>query len=472
MSPAFTRRFLPIQQLLGVSVADRRGRSLSIHAFMSVSMHSAQQWRTSSWWAGAVFGLSALVCSCLFIAVGPFVERAGAATTGRPNILIFLTDDQRAAGSMIEMPTVRRVFGQGGTRFPNGYVTTPMCCPSRSSIFSGQYAHNTGVVEDNGTPFIPAHSWEHYLHGHGYYTGLIGKYLNDVPTPGAPYFDYTNVGRNAREPEQTTMARAVNGFFQAESAHPKQPWALEVATYSPHAPWTSMPTNPTAVPPFAPPFKPASFQEADRTDKDSSVQRVSYPDQTFEDQYHGQQLETQTADEEFAHLWKTIRDRQQAGNLLSFFLSDNGYAWGDHGLWGKGRPYIEDSRVPFYVRWPGHFTAGVGDSRIAANIDIAPTIYEATGIQPGYTVDGHSLLDNWQRQWLLLEFQATNNRAVAPWYSYLAPGKRQYIHWSDGFVEDYNLTSDPAEMNASNAPDAAIEAKLNAAATCSGNSCP
>jgi arylsulfatase A-like enzyme len=422
-------------------------------------------------WRTAVV-LPAVVCSWLLIAAGPLVARAGAATSGRPDILIFLTDDQRAAGSMVEMPTVRRVFGQGGTRFPNGYVTTPMCCPSRASIFSGQYAHNTGIITDNGTNFDPRYTWERYLHQNGYYTGLIGKYLNGVPTPDAPYFNFTDPGRNNTEPEQVTIARAVSRFFAAESAHPKQPWALEVATYSPHAPWTSMPNSPTPVPAFVPPYKPPSFQEADRTDKDISVQKRSYPDQLFEDQYNGQQLETQTADEEFANLWNQIQNRNQGANLLSFFLSDNGYAWGDHGLWGKGEPYVENSRVPYYVRWPGHFAAGATDSRIAANIDIAPTIYQATGITPGYTVDGHSLLDNWQRQWLLLEFQNPDVFELPPWYSYLTPGDRQYIHWSDGFIENYDLRSDPAEMIASNVPDAGIEAKLDAAKTCRGNKCP
>ncbi len=386
-------------------------------------IQGAGERRRSSWSWRALAVLPALVCVWLPAAVGPLAESAAAGTT-RPNILIFLTDDQRAAGSMVEMPAVRRVFAQGGTQFPNGYVTTPQCCPSRSSIFSGEYAHNTGIVVNDGSGFNAKDTWEHYLHANGYYTGLIGKYMNNVPTHDAPYFDFTDVGRNSTDPERVTIAGAVSRFFQTESYHPRQPWALEVATYSPHEPWTSMPATPTAVPPFVPPYKPPSFQEADRTDKDASVQSRSYPDQLFADQYHGQQLETQTADEEFANLWNTIQNRNQGGNLLSFFLSDNGYAWGDHGLWGKGEPYIENSRVPYYVRWPGHFAAGVTDSRIAANIDIAPTIYQATGVAPAYTVDGHSLLDNWQRKWLLLEFQNPDIPQIPPWNSYLVPGER------------------------------------------------
>ena len=233
-----------------------------------------------------------------------------------------------------------------------------------------------------------------------------------------------------------------------------------------------MPDDPRPVPPFVPPYKPASFQEADRTDKHVSVQERSYSDQLFLDQYRGQQLETQTADEEFAHVWQTIRDNHGGGNLLAFFLSDNGYAWGDHGLSEKGEPYLEHSEVPFFVRWPNHFAAGVKDTRIAANIDIAPTIYQATGIKPGYTVDGRSLLRDWRRSWLLLEFQNPNVPAIPPWYSYVVPGKRQYVQWSDGFVEDYNLRNDPAELSARNVVDPKIAAKIAEARRCSGVACP
>jgi len=419
-----------------------------------------------------ILGTSVLAGFCLVASVGLFTGAARANAPSRPDILIFLTDDQRDAGSMAEMPAMHRIFVHGGTHFINGYVTTPQCCPSRASIFSGQYAHNTGIITNDGRAFNANDTWERYLHDHGYFTGLIGKYLNGVQTPGAPYFDFADPGRNATEPETVTTARAISRFFEAESLHPKKPWALEVSSYSPHAPWDSFPATSYPVPSFAAPYQPPSFQEADRTDKDISVQGRSYPNQLFADQYAGQQMETHTADEEFGNLWQAIRDHRQGGNLLSFFLSDNGYAWGDHGLWGKGEPYIENSRVPFYVRWPGHVPAGVTDSRIAANIDIAPTIYHAAGIKPTYLVDGHSLLGSWRRPWILLEFQNPDVWDVPPWTSYLAPGKRQYIQWSDGFVEDYNLRTDPAELTASNRPDTAIEAKLNAAGTCRGDDCP
>ena len=278
------------------------------------------------------------------------VSAAAATTSARPNILIFLTDDQRAGYSMAMMPNAHRIMAEGGTKFDHAYVTTPECCPSRSSIFSGKYAHNTGILTNDGTGFNAGQTWEHYLHYHGYFTGLVGKYLNKVPTADAPYFDYTNRGQTARQSEITTINEAVRGFFSR--AHQRgRPWALVVATYSPHAPWTTQPVDPLAIPPYKP---EPSYQEADRSDKDQSVRAVSHTNAEFEDAYKGQQMEVQAADREFQNVFKQMRVHDEATDTLSFFLSDNGYYWGEHGLLGKGFPYREDVRVPFYVRWPGH----------------------------------------------------------------------------------------------------------------------
>ena len=81
-------------------------------------------------------------------------------------------------------------------------MTTPQCCPARASIFSGEYAHNTGIITNDGRSFNANDTWERYLHDHGYFTGLIGKYLNEVQTPGAPYFDFTDPRHNTPSPKR------------------------------------------------------------------------------------------------------------------------------------------------------------------------------------------------------------------------------------------------------------------------------
>ena len=75
----------------------------------------------------------------------------GAASSGksqattRPNIIVFMTDDQTVDESMRVMPNVRRLIVDQGVTFDNSFVSYSLCCPSRATFLTGQYAHNHGV---------------------------------------------------------------------------------------------------------------------------------------------------------------------------------------------------------------------------------------------------------------------------------------------------------------------------------------
>src|SRR6266536_1404125 len=95
---------------------------------------------------------------------------ARAAETSGPNILIIVTDDQRQGLNV--MPKTIKWLGDGGTEYTNAFVTTPLCCPSRATIFTGQYAHNHGVkIDDKGGVLDQATTMQYYLHQAGYKTG-------------------------------------------------------------------------------------------------------------------------------------------------------------------------------------------------------------------------------------------------------------------------------------------------------------
>jgi N-acetylglucosamine-6-sulfatase len=107
---------------------------------------------------------------------------AAAAKDGRPNILVVMTDDQ-AVADVAKMPNVRRLLAAQGTSFSNAVDSFPLCCPSRATFITGQYAHNHGVV-GNFFPYgwysmkgraniLPA-----WLQRVGYRTALVGKWLN------------------------------------------------------------------------------------------------------------------------------------------------------------------------------------------------------------------------------------------------------------------------------------------------------
>ncbi len=101
----------------------------------------------------------------------------------RPNIIFILTDDQPVQ-TVDYMPTVKTVLQAGGVNFTNGFATTPLCCPSRASILSGEYVHNHQVYTNRmpmgGAPkFKDESTLAVWMKDAGYETAYIGKYLND-----------------------------------------------------------------------------------------------------------------------------------------------------------------------------------------------------------------------------------------------------------------------------------------------------
>src|SRR3954469_21270336 len=75
----------------------------------------------------------------------------GVGKDGRPNILVVMTDDQ-ALTDVAHMPNVKRLLARQGTTFADAVDSFPLCCPSRATFITGQYAHNHGVA-GNFWPF-------------------------------------------------------------------------------------------------------------------------------------------------------------------------------------------------------------------------------------------------------------------------------------------------------------------------------
>jgi arylsulfatase A-like enzyme len=128
-----------------------------------------------------LFGLLILLIGCTSINL----------TEKQPiNFIIVLTDDQRY-DTMEAMPYTTSVIFDQGIAFDKAYVTTSRCCPSRSSILTGMYAHNHNVRVNSDN--LMEKTMFSFLHDEGYATGLVGKYLNSYPKEGTepplPEFD-------------------------------------------------------------------------------------------------------------------------------------------------------------------------------------------------------------------------------------------------------------------------------------------
>ncbi|HEX2296040.1 MAG TPA: sulfatase-like hydrolase/transferase, partial [Actinomycetota bacterium] len=77
------------------------------------------------------------ICWVAVVAVGVYVAEPASSQDDRPNVLVIVTDDQRERDQMLVMPKTLEIFGEEGTRFTHAFATTPQCCPSRASIFTG-----------------------------------------------------------------------------------------------------------------------------------------------------------------------------------------------------------------------------------------------------------------------------------------------------------------------------------------------
>ena len=125
----------------------------------------------------AALALGALVIALVWTGPGP-----ASASSARPNVIVVMSDDQ-TLDSMRYMPQTEARLGERGTTFSQYVDNYALCCPSRSTFLTGQYAHNHGVLGNSpplggfdkldSTNTLPV-----WLQRAGYYTGLIGKYLN------------------------------------------------------------------------------------------------------------------------------------------------------------------------------------------------------------------------------------------------------------------------------------------------------
>lgn len=393
----------------------------------------------------------------------------------RPNILLIVTDDQPKHTNWAT-PKIRNWLVTNGVELTNGHITTPLCAPSRSSIFSGRYAHNHGV-RDNGHPYKLNQytTVQRYLQEAGYRTGLFGKYLNSWNlSDNPPYFNswamlqpsYVDGTYNVNGTVQTITGYTTNvlknrtlNFLDTAATDPR-PWFAIYTPYASHEPNTSAAQYAnTVVPTWN--GRPSVF-ETNKSDKPLYVQDAN---NTLADgqAVRERQLRTLLSVDDAVQAFKDkLVSLGQLNNTLVFYIADNGYQWADHGLLAKGTPYLPAIEVPFYVSWPaGGLGAGTTDNRIVANIDIAPTILNAAGITPNTPQNGRSLLSTYSRDHLLTEWWKQGSAGVKDsWASYTSNTK-QYTEYYDlytdangnpagtgqkTFREYYDLVNDPYQL--------------------------
>jgi arylsulfatase A-like enzyme len=454
----------------------------------------------------AAFGLLAALTAAIALLCGLATPGAAhAQASGGPNIIVLLTDDQEPASLRI-MKNVRKEMKRKGVTLKHFYANFPLCCPSRATMLTGQYAHNHHVLSNqepeggygvfnelHGNNYLPL-----WLQGAGYSTAYIGKYLNEYAEPDdygttptdvprgwnewrvlapsrAQYFGYTlnqnGVLTQYSEDEEdystdvfTTKAKR----YIRRTSKTQQPFFLMLGYAAPHGGGGGEPgrtCNRAAVP--APrdlgalrkrkklPLPP-SFNEADVSDKPGQIQQMEalttgqISDITRKRRCAWESL--LAVDDSVGEIVAEVKRDKIRSNTYIFFLSDNGYLRGEHRIRNQKRYlYEESARLPFVARGPGIARGEVSDD-VTANADLVPTILELTGAQAGLQQDGRSLMPSFANpageagRAILLEAYA------GPQIMGLRTSRYTYTEWETDFplfpdVELYDNYVDPYQLN-------------------------
>ena len=162
--------------------------------------------------------------------------------TERPNILFVMTDDM-PENLLPRMPEVDRRIVSEGINFQNAYVSQSLCCPSRASILTGMYPHNTGVLTNGGPrggvdafreQGLEKRSVAIWLTGNGYKTGLVGKYMNGydgsyVPPGWSNWYGRYDSG-SGRAANENGQIISTAGGFEGDAGRSKAPGFFDRTT--------------------------------------------------------------------------------------------------------------------------------------------------------------------------------------------------------------------------------------------------
>ncbi|HEX8990822.1 MAG TPA: sulfatase [Anaerolineales bacterium] len=412
----------------------------------------------------------------------------------RPNIIVILTDDQPYQ-TVDYMPTVRNVLEAQGVNFANGFMTTPLCCPSRASILSGLYAHNHQVLTDRwpmggARKFDDSRSFAIWLHAAGYETAYYGKYLNGYEdlTPAGyvpPGWDQWGAFMTANSgPEDKgndryyfrfslsengkVVAYSSKASFSADvltqdavnfiaSARDK-PFFLMIGYYNPHSPSLFAPRhgNTFRNPSEWIPWRPPDFNEPDISKKPVYIAQLHpFSESEIDANYKKILRSLLSVDDGVASILNALDQTGLRQKTVIVYLTDNGMTVGDHRFgFMKNCPYEPCIRTPFLVYAPGLYPARV-DTHMVANIDLAPTFAQLAGAQVPSKVDGMSLVPLLQdaaapwRDALLLEHWPTEEGvgSMIPAFSAVRTDRWKYVQYSTGEKELYDLRADPYELH-------------------------
>ncbi len=329
-----------------------------------------------------------------------------AAEDRKPNVIVILSDDHGYAQIGLQgkpdapTPNIDSI-GKNGIRFTNGYVTCPVCSPTRAGLMTGRYQQRFGHEDNPGPPPVWAPGFglplsektiADYMKEQGYATGMVGKWhLGHKPEyhPQKRGFDeffgfltgahsYIKSGIGTAEPilrgtKEVDEKEYLTDAFGREAVafinrHKSEPFFLYLAFNAVHGP----------------------MQGPERYKKDYP-QFPHVPRQNYAGML-------KAMDDNVGKVLNAVRAAGLEKDTLIIFLSDNG----GHRVGAmepnmpfrgfKSDVYEGGVRVPFLMQWKGKLAEGKVYEKIVSSLDILPTAVTVAGGKPAPNIEGVNLL--------------------------------------------------------------------------------
>jgi len=360
------------------------------------------------------------------LAGAPAIVRGARRPGDKPNLLFLWTDEQRAdtmaayGNTRFRVPAMNRLASQSVV-FDRAYVTQPVCTPSRSSVMTGLWPHQSGCVRNNIPMKAETRTTPELLGDAAYRTGYMGKWhLGDEvfaqhgfeewkAIEDGIYRKFYSAGRdrNARSAyhhflvrldykpgEENDFSRSFATKLPVEHSKPSflaneasnfvlqhraEPWMLYVNFLEPHMPFASAlddlhseaeaPLKNFPGTPLGPEPEWYKRRRGDVRQEPARLQRLAR-------NYAGL---CSLVDQALARILWTLEATGQAQNTVVVYTSDHGDMMGAHGLMAKQVMYEEAMRVPLLVRAPFRQLKPHHVAQPVSHIDIAPTVMELLG---------------------------------------------------------------------------------------------
>jgi arylsulfatase len=436
-----------------------------------------------------LIGRTSVGASLLLALLGS--SRAGEPVERPANIVLLYADDWRhdtlgcAGNTTVQTPHLDRLAA-AGLRFTDARVTTAICGVSRASLLTGQWMsrHGNRGFDAFSTP------WDETLPGllraNGYWTGHVGKWhCGRFPDErfdfGKAYSGVHWIRRSDGSEVHVTAQNEADALEFLRTRPAERPFFLTVAFFAPHAEdghaeqyrpqphsaqWYEGVTIP--VPPTATPAHTAQLPPFLADPRNEGRRRWSLRFDTPEKYQRMMTSYFRLCSEVDAACGAVLAELERLGladDTLVVFTSDNGYFHGEKGLADKWYPYEESIRVPLIVRDPRAPEAleGSTSAAFALNVDLAPTLLAAAGVEPPRTMQGRDLTP-WLRQaavadWrteYFYEHPVIRSVDFIPSSEALVTRALKYIRWPDHttpghlttdqvFEELFDLATDPRE---------------------------